>query len=245
MDQPLNQPDDQAQREQADKQRRAVETLIAARLKDAVDARSQSGIEQIWLEDEDQYNGIDDVTAPPNARPNGFAATKDGARLATTNRSRVYLNITKPKTDTATSRVSEMLIPTDDKPWEVKPTPIPELSKAVDGADETPVMLADGATAPAKDVAKALMVRAEKAAEVATREATDVATVVLSHLHADHSSGVVDFPAARVVAGEAPATAPSTAPVASVATAPVAERAAGEAVPSTILPAIQTTGRET
>lgn len=173
MDQPLNQPDDQAQREQADKQRRAVETLIAARLKDAVDARSQSGIEQIWLEDEDQYNGIDDVTAPPNARPNGFAATKDGARLATTNRSRVYLNITKPKTDTATSRVSEMLIPTDDKPWEVKPTPIPELAKAVDGADETPVMLADGATAPAKDVAKALMVRAEKAAEAMEKQIED------------------------------------------------------------------------
>ncbi len=38
--------------------------------------------------------------------------------------------------------------------------------------------------------------------------ADDLATVVLSHLHADHSSGVLDFPAARIVAGEAPATAP-------------------------------------
>lgn len=39
-------------------------------------------------------------------------------------------------------------------------------------------------------------------------EANDVATIVLSHLHADHSSGVLDFPVGRIVAGESPASAP-------------------------------------
>lgn len=37
---------------------------------------------------------------------------------------------------------------------------------------------------------------------------SEVATIVLSHLHADHSSGLLDFPTSRIVAGEVPATAP-------------------------------------
>jgi glyoxylase-like metal-dependent hydrolase (beta-lactamase superfamily II) len=35
-------------------------------------------------------------------------------------------------------------------------------------------------------------------------DASAVSTIVLSHLHADHSSGVLDFPAARIVAAEGP-----------------------------------------
>jgi len=34
--------------------------------------------------------------------------------------------------------------------------------------------------------------------------ASDISTIVLSHLHADHSSGILDFPVARIVAAEAP-----------------------------------------
>lgn len=38
--------------------------------------------------------------------------------------------------------------------------------------------------------------------------ASEVATIVLSHLHADHSSGVSDFPNARIVTAEAPSGVP-------------------------------------
>jgi len=48
-------PNDSAQEEEAEAQRKRVETLLSMRLKDAIDARSSSGIEEIWLEDQDQY----------------------------------------------------------------------------------------------------------------------------------------------------------------------------------------------
>lgn len=167
-----DQPDDitgDPQQDEAADQRRRVESLLAARLRDAVDARAGSGIEDIWLEDEDQYNGIDAVSAPDNRPPGGFMSNKgersNEEKRAPSGRSRVYLNITKPKTDSAVARVQEMLLPHDDKPWEVGPTPIPELAEAVEGEDDTPIQLADGSTAPAKDVAKTLMVKAEQAAD--------------------------------------------------------------------------------
>ena len=166
--------DGDAQEAEAAAQRRRVENLLAARLKDAIDARQQSGIEQIWLEDEDQYNGIDELSGPINTPPASFMANKgESPRSVPTGRSRVYLNISKPKTDTAIARVQEMLLPHDDKPWEGVPTPIPEFAEAIEGQDDSMVQLADGTQAPAKDVAKALTVRAEKAGLAMERQIED------------------------------------------------------------------------
>lgn len=146
--------------------RGALEQLIAARLKDAVDARQQSGIEEIWQEDEDQYNGFDDLSTPSNTAPPGYVSRKQ--ELPNDNRagqrSRVFLNITKPKTDASVARVQQMLLPHDDKPWEIGPTPVPELANAAAGRDDRMLTLADGEQAPAKDVAAALMAKAEQSA---------------------------------------------------------------------------------
>ncbi|MGV8848095.1 MAG: MBL fold metallo-hydrolase [Propionibacteriaceae bacterium] len=38
--------------------------------------------------------------------------------------------------------------------------------------------------------------------------ASEIATIVLSHLHADHSSGITDFPSARIVTSEVPPGVP-------------------------------------
>lgn len=175
MDEPTSyQADEASTDEQAAMQRRAVEVLLAERLKDAVDAREQSGIEQIWQEDEDQYNGVDDLTGPVNVAPgtmNKVPRTPTDQRASA--RSRVYLNITKPKTDTAVSRVQEMLLPHDDKPWEVRPTPIPELTKAAAGEDKRTLTLADGTQAPAEKVAKAMVIKADKAADAMEQQIED------------------------------------------------------------------------
>ena len=183
MEEPLDQtgempegemPDEQAMEDEAAEQRRRVESLLSRRLADAVDARQQSGIELIWQEDEDQYNGVDELNAPGNLSPSQLARKTEGpARGQTSKRSRVYLNITKPKTDVAVSRVQEMLLPHDDKPWELGPTPIPELAKAASGQEQREVQLPDGTTAPAKDVAKALMFKAEQAAEAMSDQVED------------------------------------------------------------------------
>lgn len=176
MDQPINDqalPGDQADLEdEAEAQRRRVESMLAMRLQDAVNARQMSGIEQIWQEDEDQYNGIDDASVAVNKEPAALKVTSKGTPAASA-RSRVYLNITKPKTDVAVSRVQEMLIPHDDKPWEVGPTPVPELSKAAGGQDQRQVQLATGEMVPAQQVAQALMFKADESAKAMERQIDD------------------------------------------------------------------------
>lgn len=149
------------------KYRMRLEGLLSGRLTDAIDARKQSGIEQIWLDDDDQYNGIDDLTTPSNRAPATFMVNKGEQQRQNvpSSRSRVFLNITKPKTDTGIARVQEMLVPHDDKPWGVEATPIPEFLDAVRANDQTPVTLADGVQVPARDLAAGLTERTIKAAK--------------------------------------------------------------------------------
>lgn len=101
---------------------------------DAVNGRKASGVEEEWLQAEDAYQGIDDANrgegrmGKPSSPNGGYinGPVKSGAV-----RSSVYLNITRPYTDAAAAKVSDMLLPTDDTPWSIKPTPIPEMEKAL------------------------------------------------------------------------------------------------------------------
>lgn len=154
------------------KQHDYIQNMIALRLKDAMVARESSGIEEIWLEDDDQYNGFDEVNRPQR----GLNVRKDNPPSndqRASQRSSVFLNITKPKTDSTVARVTEMALPHDDSPFELGPTPIPELSEAVDRNDQTPVQLADGSMAPAADVAKATIAKAQMSAEKAQTQIED------------------------------------------------------------------------
>lgn len=105
---------------------------IAKKRDEAVTKRSSSGIEEIWIEDEEAYQGIDDANRSEAKvykpmSPNGAFSTyrRDPSR------STVFLNITRPYVDAAAARISDMLMPTDDKNWAIKPTPLPELEAAV------------------------------------------------------------------------------------------------------------------
>lgn len=104
---------------------------LLAKRKDAITARQASGIEQEWQEDDEHYNGIDDANRQYQATYAGQAkrwATNDNAPREHGGRSVVFLNITAPYVDAASARVSDMLLPTDDRAWVIKPTPIPRLS---------------------------------------------------------------------------------------------------------------------
>lgn len=131
----------------------------------AIQARETSGIEDIWAEDDDQYNGVDELSAP-------FANVKTRDQVprqpVQSPRSKVFVPITKPKTDIGVARVSEMLLPNDDKPWDMEPTPIPELDEMISNESTDTVELGDGTQAPA--IAVALMHKA-KAKEFAEAEA--------------------------------------------------------------------------
>lgn len=111
--------------------------LIKEKRTDAIEARRASGIELQWKEDEDHYDGIDEATAG-NSVEKGKNTT-DGLREVKKdkpNRSTVFLKITRPYVDAAAARVSDMLLPNDDRNFALQPEPRPELIELVKQAEQ-------------------------------------------------------------------------------------------------------------
>lgn len=108
---------------------------LLAKRREAISGRAGSGIEEEWTEDEEHYQGIDDANrAFQNANQlyrSRKAAVIGGTKQPQAARSVVFLNITRPYVDAASARVADMLLPTDDRSWEIKATPLPTLSPAM------------------------------------------------------------------------------------------------------------------
>jgi len=82
-------------------------------------------LEQRWIEDLEQLHGVYDQASL--------------AKMIADERSRLFMNRTRQKTEAIASRLKDMLFPTDDRNWAIEPTPVPRLSrsaqKAVDQAE--------------------------------------------------------------------------------------------------------------
>ena len=115
---------------------------LSEKRKTAVDARASSGIEQVWREDEEFREGIDDANRDKmssvalknnyeTANGHGYGQTQSKHRGST-----VFLNITAPYIANAVASLSDMLMPTDDQPFRVDPTPIPFLKKDIDSTEQ-------------------------------------------------------------------------------------------------------------
>ncbi len=106
-------------------------TLLSSRSQ-AIAGRAGSGIEEEWTEDEEHYQGIDDANRAFQNANQLYRGRKQaligGQSPAAPTRSVVFLNITRPYVDAASARVADMLLPTDDRAWEIKATPLPRLS---------------------------------------------------------------------------------------------------------------------
>jgi hypothetical protein len=140
-------------------------TTVDNDIREAIAARQTSGIEEIWADDDDQYNGIDSSVSG-----NGIKSRDQVPRgAAQSGRSKVVVPITKPKTDIGVARVSEMLLPNDDKPWDIGPTPMPDIDEQIDAPLDKKVQLGDGTEVPAAMAAQFLK---DKAKEFAKLEAT-------------------------------------------------------------------------
>lgn len=101
---------------------------LTKRRDEAIAARKNSGIEDEWRRCEEAYEGIDDANrgataamGKPSSADGGYY---NGAPEQEAGRSTVFLNITRPYVDAAAARVGDMLLPTDDTPWALRPTPI-------------------------------------------------------------------------------------------------------------------------
>lgn len=109
----------------------ALGVALAEKRDEWVAAKVSSGVERRWLEDYDQYMGRDEATkqvaSMMDSAEQGYPVSNRGNKPQ---RSTVFINITRPKTNTAEARVANMLLPTDDRNFGLKPSPRPELVAA-------------------------------------------------------------------------------------------------------------------
>ena len=108
----------------------AFSATIKEKRKDAIEGRAASGIETIWQEDEDHYNGEDDATRGTWSKGKNTTDGLTEAKRKAQTRSTVFLKITRPYCDSAAARVADMLLPTDDRNWALRPTPLPQMIEA-------------------------------------------------------------------------------------------------------------------
>ncbi len=199
--------EDDARQEEVmrDQQLSALANTLKGLRDEAVKGRADSGIEAEWLEDEEYYEGIDDANRDerfikPTSVDGRVRIEKPKEKKKS--RSTVFVNITRPYVNAASAKCADMLFPTDDSNYAMRPTPIPDLiqkesdhSPAVDGSgnpvmktlmgeDGQPVMEQkeqNGQTmlAPVRaqatnaDVAKEEMEQAKKACERANKQIDD------------------------------------------------------------------------
>ena len=78
----------------------------------------KADVEQSWYGDTRQYYGRYD------------AETEQ--KLQAGNKSRLFVHLTRPKTDTWIARIFDLMFPTDEKNWGIKPTPVPEMQASLD-----------------------------------------------------------------------------------------------------------------
>jgi hypothetical protein len=91
--------------------------VVASLTSKFVDNKSlRSPVETRWLEDLRQFHGM-------------YEEKVEGALKADPERSKVFINLTRPKTTAWEARLWDLLFPADGKNWGVKETPVPELAE--------------------------------------------------------------------------------------------------------------------
>lgn len=143
---------------------------LLAKRKEAIQGRAGSGIETDWTEDEEHYQGIDAAnrafaSTGTMAQAKNWATGYGSIDAKQQSRSVIFLNITRPYVDAASARVADMLLPTDDRSWEIKPTPIPRIPAAL--------MEQMGGVAAAKEAIEQSIIKAQEAGELMQSEIED------------------------------------------------------------------------
>ena len=143
-------------------------------------SRGSYGVDKRWIEDEDQYNGKDNIAKAASQMmtsvEQGYPVT---TQMAKPHRSTVFIGMTRQKTNAAEARLADILLPTDDRNWGIQPTPDPQLmgmskdNKAAMDQQGQPVMTEDGQPARVRDVVKAVLEMATKKANAMQTEIDD------------------------------------------------------------------------
>lgn len=136
---------------------------------------TQTDVERRWRRNAQLYYGehTNSTGEFENTLRNGPPARK----VSDGNRSRVVINIVRPKVDQAVARMCEILFPVDDRNWGIRPTPLPELADMVNSDAETVDPMTGQPTGfTASEEAEAIMEAAKEASEAMTRSIDDSLT---------------------------------------------------------------------
>jgi hypothetical protein len=197
--------DSQAEEERASRIDALGASLVRTRKK-AIEGRFASGIELDWIEDEDGYEGIDDANRASEHASGRYRYRKPSTAVgvvtegtAAQEGSNAYLNITRPYVDAGAARIADMLLPADEYPFALTPTPIPELVLAASAPASAPgpVDPQTGETTPLAQYANAELEKAKKVADKAQKRIEDWMTESQWHGEARH---IIDD-AARIGTG--------------------------------------------
>lgn len=123
----------------------AISAVISAKRIEAVAARKASGIEAVWLAAEEAYIGIDEANRAEYqnakwAKPMSIDGplTSDPAFRNVEVRSTAFIRLTARYVDAGAAKLQEILLPPDDKAFNFKELPDPDLDEAKD--DKSQVM---------------------------------------------------------------------------------------------------------
>ena len=120
-------------------------------------ARLRQGLEERWFQDTLQYHGQYDADILKKLEET------EGA-------SKLFVNLTRPKTRVLRARLIDILFPTDEANWDILPTPVPRIERAIERQEDAAQgILQAGET----ERAEALRKEAEEAAKAMRRRMED------------------------------------------------------------------------
>lgn len=155
----------------------AIGNSVRGMIEEAVQAKESSGVETRWREDLTYYYGSEDiakkVTGVVDLALAGSAAK--GATVERQTRSTINVNITRPKVNAAFARLSDMLLPVDDRNFSIEHTPVPDIPAAVDPSQDPKRLVAGegGTVMTAGEQRLKLTATAKAAAELMQKEIDD------------------------------------------------------------------------
>ena len=163
-------------RENTTEQIDRLSSAILGRRDAAVRHREASGVERRWREDETAFDGLD--SSDSGGSMVDYATGKlSPSKGKKTTRSKVLMNIIRPKCEQTEGRFADIQLPVDDKNWGLKTTPVPEL--ALQAKDKTPVVnhgepvVKDGKQVTLSDLAKHDLETARERMESMEKEIED------------------------------------------------------------------------
>ena len=182
MDVEVEVVDPELERERTQERLQAFGQSLASQRDDWIRSRYSYGVDKRWIEDEDQYNAKDNIAKQASQMmtsvEQGYPVT---TQMAKPHRSTVYIGLTRQKTNAAEARISDILLPTDDRNWGIKPTPKPKLmamsrDRQMAGDKETGQPLTHpetGQPLAMRDIARAAMETARQKSDAMQLEIED------------------------------------------------------------------------